>query len=142
MNEAVKLLKHLYFDRPKYFRKSSIKHDGLDQLQRDIIRQVSSKGYYILEDFFSEDSITLMRDAALKKEQSDMNSDTHLSFPDFGVERYLKFDSNKTFDPFYNSYFDDVGKNYLGGLGVRYQSMFERKGAPSKKSSATKNYKR
>jgi hypothetical protein len=136
MKEVIKLLKHLYFDKPRYLKRAAIRYEGLDNLQKDIISEVNSKGYYILEDYFDSEVIANMKLVALEREKSLIDSDAHLSFPDFGVERYLKFDDFEEYSGFFSQYFDHIGKNYLGGLGVRYQSMFERKGAPSKKSSA------
>ena len=136
MKEVIKIIKHQYIDKPRYFKKAKISLKGLDNLQKDIISRVNSHGFYILEDYFDSEIITRMREAALEHEKSLINSDSHLSFPDFGVERYLNFDEVDGCSEFFNQYFDDIGKNYLGGLGTRYQSMFERKGAPSKKSSA------
>ena len=89
-----------------------------------------------MKDYFDSEALASMRNVALKKEKLLIGTDIHISFPDFGVDRYLKFDEFNEFLGFFNQYFDDIGKSYLGGLGVRYQSMFERKGSPSKKSSA------
>ena len=136
MKEVIKIIKHQYIDKPRYFKKAKISLKGLDNLQKDIISRVNSHGFYILEDYFDLEIITRMREAALEHEKSLINSDSHLSFPDFGVERYLNFDEVDGCSEFFNQYFDDIGKNYFGGLGTRYQSMFERKGAPFKKSSA------
>ena len=136
MREALQLLKHHYFDKPRYFRRTAIRYEGLDDLQEEIISEVNSKGYYILKEFFSSEVVANMRLMALEREKSLIGSERHISNPDFGVDRYLRFDEFNEYSEFFNEYFDQIGKNYFGGLGVRFQSMFERKGAPSKKSSA------
>tara|TARA_B100000989_G_C19474602_1_gene442310 strand:+ start:207 stop:965 length:759 start_codon:yes stop_codon:yes gene_type:complete len=136
MKDVVKLIKFLYWDKPIYNKKSRINFKFLDDFQTNVLKAVEEKGFYIADSFFDKEVVDKMKVDALDFESLATDSKNHLSFPDFGVDRFLKADARDCLAPFFCGYFDTIGKYYLGGHGVRFQSMFERKGGLDKLSSA------
>lgn len=131
-----KSLKHLLWDEPRYRRASRVDLSGTDAFQADVLKSVETKGFYLAKNYFDQDVVEQMRHVAESWPNQIKGTESHLSFPESRVERYLHADSLDGLSPFFCEYFDQIGTRYLGGNGIRYQSMYEEKGALGKMSVA------
>lgn len=132
----LKTAKHLFFDEPRYLAKSKIRFGGADRFQTSVLKSVERQGYFIAENFFDQKTTTKMKDASLLFAEETRGKGSNIFFPNFGVDRYLGVDAKPETATFFSDYFDDIGRRYVGGRGVRYQSMFEKKGSLGRISSA------
>ncbi|MCG7490432.1 hypothetical protein MHN79_13125 [Vibrio sp. Of14-4] len=137
LRSILKHAKHSFWDEPRYIKNTKIDFEGRDEFQKNVLEAVNEKGYYLASEYFDKETTQIMLDAAKKHSGKTAQDDKlHLSFPDYGVERYLAADRRNELSPFFCEYFDEIGASYLGGHGTRYQSMFEVKGTIGKRSSA------
>lgn len=132
----LKTVKHLFFDEPRYRAKSRIRLDGADRFQTSVLKSVERKGYFIAKNVFDRKTIAKMKRASLSFAEDNRGKSSNIFLPEFGVDRHLCADSRPETAAFFSDYFDDIGRRYVGGKGVRYQSMFEKKGSLGRISSA------
>lgn len=131
-----KHIKHVFWDEPNYKRKTKIDLQNADKFQVEVLNSVSTKGYYLSENYFKKKDVEVMLNTCMDYAKNIKSSDKHLSLPEYGTDRFLHADDNQKLALFFSTYFDDIGNRYLGGYGKRYQSMFERKGKIGKVSSS------
>lgn len=124
-----KSLKYLLWDGPRYRWSSKIDTRGTDAFQAEVLQSVETRGFYLAENYFSADEVKTMRAAAEAMAKETAGKEDHIAFPEFAVNRFRKADRVPELSPFFCEYFDQIGTRYLGGNGVRYQSMYEEKGA-------------
>lgn len=118
-----RLLKYLFYERPRYFLFSRITKSG-DHFIDKCVEELNIYGVSVHDGMIADD----ICDAILKELKEQFPTE-QLPFEN-GFERFEHIDklSEKANHHFFNELFDQIARSYVGKKCVRYKSMYEVKG--------------
>lgn len=137
MKKIITLLKHFLYYRHRYAWAARIIPKNLQGEQKKWLGELARNGIVVMPDYFTKEDVDIIvseiENALVTEKYSKL-----IDLPEYGVQRYiLSSDSSQTANnKVFNEFFDELGRSYLGGLGKRFQVMYEIKGGENAKSIA------
>lgn len=137
MRPIITLFKHFIYYRFRYAWSARILPEGVNDERKKWLDELSRNGIVVLPQYFEPqeiDKIVSEIDCAVANQKYSKLID----LPEYGVQRFiLSSDSSPSANKnVFNEFFDQLGRCYLGGIGKRFQIMYEIKGGENAKSIA------
>ena len=125
----IKTIKFLAFDRPLYRYKTRVRKPRAQfpPILKEALCCLERDGFVVIPSYISPEECRAILDQCLVQiEQSDIRLNK-VDTQNGSVRRYLGIDELISAPEFFGEIIDELARCYLGGRGVRYQSMFEHK---------------
>ena len=128
---------HFMYYRHRYAWSARILSKKIRGERKKWLSELSRNGIVVIPQYFESQDIDKMV-SEIEYSVANQEYKKLIDLPEYGVKRYiLSSDSSDSANKLvFNDFFDELGRNYLGGLGERFQIMFEIKGGENAKSIA------